>query len=144
MASRTRLAIGRLGGFELKSGYYCYVGSGFGPGGVRSRLAHHFRPIRRPHWHVDYLRKAALIERAWYAVHEKKQEHRWAEILRRMANASNPIPGFGSTDCSWSIAGRKFYAGWPMPRIPFPASAPLTAVVPAICFTFVLDRLPIS
>ncbi|MBI2540538.1 MAG: DUF123 domain-containing protein, partial [Deltaproteobacteria bacterium] len=63
LPSRTHLAVGKLGGFDLSSGYYCYVGSGFGPGGVLSRLAHHLRPIRRPHWHVDYLRKAALIER---------------------------------------------------------------------------------
>ena len=100
LPSRTRLAIGKLGRFDLRSGYYCYVGSGFGPGGVLSRLAHHFRPIRHPHWHVDYLRKVALVEGAWYAVHEQKQEHHWAAILGRMPDASIAIPGFGASDCS--------------------------------------------
>lgn len=100
LASPARLAIGKLGGFDLRSGYYCYVGSGFGSGGVLSRLAHHFRPIRHLHWHVDYLRKVALVEKAWYAVHKQKQEHRWAAILARMPDASIPLPGFGATDCS--------------------------------------------
>jgi len=95
-----RLAIGKLGRFYLRSGYYCYVGSGFGPGGVLARLSHHFRPARHPHWHVDYLRKIASIEAAWYAMHEKTQEHRWASILGRMPDASIPVPGFGSSDCS--------------------------------------------
>ncbi|MBI2998760.1 MAG: GIY-YIG nuclease family protein [Deltaproteobacteria bacterium] len=100
LPNRTRIAIGKLGRFELRPGYYCYVGSGFGPGGVLSRLAHHFRPVEHPHWHVDHLRKVALVEEAWYAVHERKHEHRWAAILGRMPGASIAIPRFGSSDCS--------------------------------------------
>lgn len=97
---RARVDIGKLGRFELRPGYYCYVGSGFGPGGVLSRLAHHFRPVARPHWHVDHLRKAALVEEAWYAHHKRKREHRWAAILGGMPNASIAVPRFGSSDCS--------------------------------------------
>lgn len=100
LSSRTRVEIGKLGGFILKPGYYCYVGSAFGSGGVFSRLAHHFRPVRRPHWHVDHLRKVAHVEEAWYAVHEQKREHQWVAILRSMPDASIAIPRFGSSDCS--------------------------------------------
>lgn len=100
MASRARVDIGKLGRFDLKPGYYCYVGSGFGPGGVLSRLAHHFRPVKHPRWHVDYLRTVASVEEAWYGAHAQKQEHGWAAILGGMSNASIAIPRFGSSDCA--------------------------------------------
>lgn len=99
LSSSTRVEIGKLGRFDLRPGYYCYVGSAFGPGGVFSRLAHHFRPVGRPHWHVDHLRKVARVEEAWYAVHERKREHQWAAVLSRTPNASIAIPRFGSSDC---------------------------------------------
>ncbi len=99
LSSSTRVEIGKLGSFDLRPGYYCYVGSAFGPGGVFSRLAHHFRPVGRPHWHVDHLRKVAHVEEAWYAVHERKREQQWAAILSRMPDASIAIPRFGSSDC---------------------------------------------
>jgi Domain of unknown function DUF123 len=50
------IQIGRLGALQLQSGFYVYVGSALGPGGVRARLAHHLKLSRRPHWHIDYLR----------------------------------------------------------------------------------------
>ncbi len=55
---RTRLIrVGKLGEFGFANGHYCYVGSAFGPGGLRARLRHHARPAARPHWHIDYLRR---------------------------------------------------------------------------------------
>ena len=55
------IRIGRLGTLRLKPGYYMYVGSALGSGGVRGRLAHHMRPAERPHWHIDYLRKKTTL-----------------------------------------------------------------------------------
>ena len=59
------IQIGRLGALQLQSGSYVYVGSALGPGGVRARLAHHLKPSRRPHWHIDYLRAHTEVEDIW-------------------------------------------------------------------------------
>lgn len=99
ISRKARVQIGKLGRFDLTPGYYGYVGSAFGPGGVGSRLVHHLRPVRRPHWHVDHLRKVAHVEETWYAVHDQRREHQWAAMLLGMPNASMAIPGFGSSDC---------------------------------------------
>ena len=43
------IPVGRLGDLRLQPGFYVYVGSALGPGGVRARLAHHMRPAKRLH-----------------------------------------------------------------------------------------------
>ena len=60
------VSIGRIGRLHVTSGFYVYVGSAFGPGGIRARLAHHTRIAQSPHWHIDYLRRWTLPEEAWY------------------------------------------------------------------------------
>lgn len=60
------LQIGRLGQLHVQPGFYVYVGSAFGPGGVRARVWHHQRSSARPHWHVDYLRRTARLVEVWY------------------------------------------------------------------------------
>ncbi len=88
---------GRLTGL---SGYYLYVGSAFGPGGVRARIAHHRKIAKRPHWHVDYLRKQLPIREVWYTHDTEKREHEWARLLSAYKGASFPFEGFGATDCA--------------------------------------------
>ncbi|MCD4722450.1 MAG: DUF123 domain-containing protein [Desulfobacula sp.] len=39
-----RIQIGKLGQFKFKKGHYAYVGSAFGPGGLKSRIKHHIEP----------------------------------------------------------------------------------------------------
>jgi Uri superfamily endonuclease len=58
--------MGSLGRLQLRPGYYVYVGSAFGPGGLRARIEHHARPAVRPHWHIDYLRRYTRLEAVWY------------------------------------------------------------------------------
>ena len=91
--------IGKLGQFYFKRGYYSYVGSAFGPGGLRARLTHHVKIADKPHWHIDYLRKKAKIKEIWVTDHFEKIEHEWALNLRKMDGASIPVPGFGCSDC---------------------------------------------
>ena len=91
--------IGRLGALQLQSGFYVYVGSALGPGGVRARLAHHLKPPRRPHWHIDYLRAHTRVDYIWYRLDTRRLEHLWAEDIRLAEGASVPLVGFGSTDC---------------------------------------------
>ena len=94
-----RLSIGRLGSLALRPGWYVYVGSAFGPGGLRARLAHHRKLATRPHWHVDYLRLHATLERVWYTYDASRREHEWASVLLQLPGVEVPLPGFGSSDC---------------------------------------------
>jgi Uri superfamily endonuclease len=55
--SKATTQVGRWGRINLETGYYIYIGSAFGPGGVRARVSRHFRKEKRKHWHIDYLRK---------------------------------------------------------------------------------------
>lgn len=93
------MCIGRIGHLSVAPGFYVYVGSAFGPGGVRARLAHHTRIAQRPHWHIDYLRRCALLEEAWYTNDPRPREHEWAAAFRKSAGASEPLDGFGTSDC---------------------------------------------
>ena len=91
--------IGKLGALELRRGFYVYVGSALGPGGVRARVAHHAQLSPRPHWHIDYLRPHLLLDRVGYSYGRIRREHRWARFIRALTGASVPLAGFGSSDC---------------------------------------------
>lgn len=95
----SHLTIGRLGTFAFPAGWYAYVGSAFGPGGLRGRLRHHLAPVTKAHWHIDYLRRAAPVHAIWYLASETGYEHDWAAILRALPGAMIPAPGFGASDC---------------------------------------------
>lgn len=98
-AANASVRIGRLGDLRLRPGFYVYVGSALGPGGVRARLAHHIRPSSRPHWHIDYLKVHAAVEQVWYCHNRVSREHEWGRCLAAMRGASMPMPGFGASDC---------------------------------------------
>lgn len=95
---RSALTVGRLGNLTVEPGWYVYVGSALGLGGLRGRLRHHLRPLRRPHWHIDYLRQACELWAIWFVVSAERWEHRWAQTLSAMETAT-PLPGFGASDC---------------------------------------------
>ncbi|MDX9788936.1 MAG: GIY-YIG nuclease family protein [Desulfobacterales bacterium] len=94
------LGIGKLGIFRFASGYYAYVGSAFGPGGLVARIRHHLKLSDRPHWHIDYLRAKTQIIEIWY--HTENVEHIWAEFLGLLKKAQTPVKGFGCSDCRCS------------------------------------------
>jgi Uri superfamily endonuclease len=98
--SHQLIQIGKLGRLAVQSGYYVYVGSAFGPGGLKARIAHHVKISRRPHWHIDYLRSVLHLNQVWYTYDSKRQEHRWADLVRCLTGATIPIQGFGASDCS--------------------------------------------
>lgn len=95
----TRIVIGRLGTFDLPAGYYLYVGSALGPGGLEARLARHFRAEKRLRWHIDHLLEHAQIVEVWTASSENRLECLWAQAARELPGAQIPVPGFGSSDC---------------------------------------------
>ncbi len=91
--------VGSLGTISLNEGFYIYVGSAFGPGGVKARTDHHRHISQRPHWHLDYLRPQMELLEIWYSFDMERREHLWAQCLAAMRGATAPVAGFGSSDC---------------------------------------------
>ena len=106
-----KITVGKLGTFDFPAGYYLYVGSALGPGGLQARLAHHRRDSESPsqsssrqmgkklHWHIDYLLQRAQLIEVWSVVSEERLECKWGEVARRLSGAQVPVRGFGSSDC---------------------------------------------
>jgi Uri superfamily endonuclease len=88
----------RGGSFVAAPGYYAYVGSAFGSGGIRARVLRHARPDKRPHWHIDRLTAVARVTGAMVSYRRTRYEHVWATHLGG-ARALDAIAGFGCTDC---------------------------------------------
>ncbi|MFH1490573.1 MAG: GIY-YIG nuclease family protein [Pseudomonadota bacterium] len=89
---------GMSSSFHLFSaGYYAYVGSAHGPGGLKSRIHRHLIEEKKSVWHIDYLRKEAAPIEVWVSGHEKKPESVWADALLLMKGA-HPVENFGNTD----------------------------------------------
>jgi Uri superfamily endonuclease len=75
------LQVGRLGLFPIEPGSYFYCGSALGPGGLQARIKHHLAGDGKPHWHIDYLRRAANMIRVGYCVGPDRLECAWSQDL---------------------------------------------------------------
>jgi Uri superfamily endonuclease len=93
------ITVGKLGTFTFPAGYYLYVGSALGPGGLEARLARHRRRDKKLRWHIDYLLEHAQLVEVWSATSTTKLECLWAQAARKLRGAETPVPGFGSSDC---------------------------------------------
>jgi len=114
--SRPRwLQIGRLGRFDLSSGFYVYLGSACGPGGIKARLGRHLRLGGKPHWHIDYLRSESEVCGYGYLLYEQDvelkipMECRWSQVLASQPSSSIPIPKFGASDCKSGCPAHVFH-----------------------------------
>ncbi|MFQ5340329.1 MAG: DUF123 domain-containing protein [Anaerolineae bacterium] len=97
----TRVVVGALGTFDLEAGYYLYVGSALN--GLAGRLRRHCRTDgKRLRWHIDYLRAQTTLVEVWWTVFAERLECEWAAVLRRLPGVSEPVAGFGSSDCRCS------------------------------------------
>ncbi len=96
--SNIQAQIGKGGMLGIHPGFYIYVGSAFGPGGLRARVSRHCRQDKPKRWHVDYLREYVTPESAWYSYGPARYEHEWAAVLAKMEGMS-PVKGFGCSDC---------------------------------------------
>ena len=103
------MAVGRLGTFDFRSGFYAYVGSAFGAGGLRARVEHHLEALAVPHWHIDYLMGFAMPLEVWYAVSDRKLERDWVDLLEDEPRFSCPISRFGSSDYRRSRTSHLFF-----------------------------------
>ena len=91
--------VGKLGTINLQRGIYAYIGSAFGPGGLKARIEHHLTYSSRPHWHIDYLRPILALCEIWYTYDQIRREHQWVQLHAQTRGAHTPLPGFGSSDC---------------------------------------------
>ncbi len=95
-----QLTIGKLGEFIFPAGWYTYVGSAFGAGGLMGRLKHHLKPVQKPHWHIDYFRQAAEVKEIWLSPDTEKREQAWVDLMLAIPGAIVPVDGFGASDSS--------------------------------------------
>jgi Uri superfamily endonuclease len=93
------IEVGALGAMAVRPGVYVYVGSAFGPGGLRARVGRHARGDGALHWHVDYLRAVMTLGAVWYTHDPERRECLWAVVLRSLPEATVPLDGFGASDC---------------------------------------------
>lgn len=91
--------IGRLGALITRPGYYLYVGSAFGPGGLAARITRHLRPTTQRHWHIDYLKPFVQAVEVAYTGDPVRREHAWARALDRAPELVVVLPRFGASDC---------------------------------------------
>ena len=96
--NRAKVQVGRWGVLDVAKGFYAYIGSAFGPGGVLARVERHCSVAKRNHWHIDYLREALILESVWYSHGMLRLEHVWAGAVSNFNNAQ-PIARFGCSDC---------------------------------------------
>lgn len=92
--------VGALGTLHLQPGVYVYVGSAFGPEGVRARVKRHVRDDGARHWHVDYVRAVTRLAAVWYTHDADRRECTWAGVLCQMEDSPVPLEGVGASDCT--------------------------------------------
>lgn len=99
LPSEITLMVGRLGSFNFAPGYYVYVGSARGPGGLAARIARHAREKSVIRWHIDHLRPYTQWCAVWWAESSQRLDCEWAQALGALHGVTVPIPGFGASDC---------------------------------------------
>jgi Uri superfamily endonuclease len=93
------IIIGALGVQKINPGFYYYVGSARGPGGIKSRVMRHLQQKKVTHWHIDYLLPFTRLAGVWYAESPAPLECNWVGYLHRLEGGKFPIKKFGSSDC---------------------------------------------
>lgn len=97
--SNDEIQVGRWGRLQMCPGYYIYIGSAFGPGGVAARVGRHLRRDKTKRWHIDYLRAYSTPSCVWCSYAPDRIEHSWAQALAARSDKEG-IAGFGCSDCS--------------------------------------------
>lgn len=95
----TELTIGKLGRFFFEEGYYVYVGSARGFGGLRARIKRHLSRSKKLKWHIDYLTacKNIMVDAVVFSCSRNADtESRLASLLYR--ELAPFIKRFGSSD----------------------------------------------
>jgi Uri superfamily endonuclease len=93
------VTVGQLGPLELRPGWYVYVGSARGPGGLAARVGRHMRSEKKCRWHIDYVRPHIELREVWFTYGTEQIECQWAHAIAEMPKAELPSPRFGASDC---------------------------------------------
>ena len=114
LAKATSITFDRKGTrHKFPAGWYLYVGSACGVGGLHRRLARHQRRIadgKKMHWNVDYFREHALLSELWYfETDDCRFEHHWAQTVTDQMGATVPVPKFGASDCKADCSSHFFH-----------------------------------
>lgn len=91
------ISLRKIDAITLEAGWYVYSGSAKGPGGLRSRLQHHFRKTKKSHWHVDQL-TTQCVDMAAVSVVDG-HECQFISMLLNHPTFNIPCRHFGSMDC---------------------------------------------
>ncbi|TVM03824.1 MAG: DUF123 domain-containing protein [Candidatus Brocadia sp. WS118] len=98
LLQRSSLEIGRLGAFDFPAGFYVYVGSA--QNNLERRIERHIRQEKKMRWHIDYLLQYGCVVSVHTYAGGKKKECILSQAIGKMKDASVPVKGFGSSDCS--------------------------------------------
>jgi Uri superfamily endonuclease len=112
---RRCVKIGRLGDLAQQPGFYLYIGSALGPGGVAARVAHHQRLTKKPRWHLDHLRPGVEPVEVWYCCDTRPREQLWTHVINTLSGATVPLAGFGASDTP-DVSHLFFFASQPPVR----------------------------
>ena len=96
----TTLTVGKLGIVDFPAGWYTYIGSAFGAGGLVSRIRHHLQASEKPHWHIDYLRQETILQEIWLSPDTERREQAWVDLMLEIPGATILVEGFGASDSS--------------------------------------------
>lgn len=101
--AESTILFGSMGDIRCHDGYYCYVGSAYGPGGFKRVDRHQDRSKKAksaPHWHIDYL----LDHEASTVIDDiRVPGGDECALARQLRPRLDPIPSIGATDCSCDI-----------------------------------------
>lgn len=104
------IKIGCLGTFHFPIGFYVYTGSA--QKNLEQRIQRHLRKEKKFHWHIDYLLHHGQVICTYKYPGEKYRECKLNQKIGAMRNATVPVKGFGSSDCS-CISHLYFFKGNP-------------------------------
>ncbi len=92
-----RVNLSRAGCALLSSGPHVYVGSAWGPGGIRARVHRHLRKTKSQHWQIDQLTMAT--EHIAAVIVPGGSECALGRLLLRSNYFKIAARGFGNADC---------------------------------------------
>lgn len=91
------LEVGALGAIDFPKGIYAYSGSALGS--LEPRVGRHFSARKKMHWHIDWLRAAAVPMEALVLRSQDDLECLINDMIGRMQGSTPIAPGFGCSDC---------------------------------------------
>ena len=97
---KSRIKIGKKGGYDFPKGYYIYTGSALN--GLEVRINRHLRKEKKNFWHIDYILPHCKILKIIQCNQNGKNAVTECELNKKLLKKKNSVvvvKGFGSSDC---------------------------------------------